>query len=214
MMEERAQRIVDAAIELADEGGFQNVRLREVAERSGVAFGTLYARFNSKEDILIAALEQEISKFRNLMADVPVPGDSTRERVRYFFSALTDVLLSRTGFAKAVLRAVASGVPGVADKVISYQTTMNCLIVGAIKGIAVKYVEETDHNADIFFTARMMQSLWFAELIGWISEVVTREEVIQRTLRGCNLLLSGLEATEGNTSISPEMLAPVSNTEG
>lgn len=196
-MEERAQRIVDAAIELAEEGGFQNVRLREVAERSGVAFGTLYARFNSKEDILVAALDQEISKFRDFMADVPVPGDTPRERVRYFFTALTDVLLARTGFAKAVLRSVASGVPGVSDKVINYQTTMNSLIVGAIKGKAVKYVEETDQNADIFFTARMMQSLWFAELIGWISGVVTDEDVIKRTLRGVNLLLSGLEAEGG-----------------
>lgn len=197
MMEERAQRIVDAAIELAEEGGFQNVRLRDVAERSGVAFGTLYARFNSKEDILIAALDQEISKFRDLMADVPVPGDDPRERIRYFFTALSNVLLSRTGFAKAVLRSVSSGVPGVSDKVINYQSTMNNLIVGAIKGKAVKYVEESEHNADIFFTARMMQSLWFAELIGWISEVVSDEDVIIRTLRGCNLLLSGLEAEGG-----------------
>lgn len=197
MMEERAQRIVDAAIELAEEGGFQNVRLRDVAERSGVAFGTLYARFNSKEDILIAALDQEISKFRDAMADVPVPGDDARERIRYFFTALTDVLLIRTGFAKAVLRSVSSGVPGVSDKVINYQSTMNSLIVAALKGKAVKYVEETEQNADIFFTARMMQSLWFAELIGWISEVVADEDVIVRTLRGCNLLLSGLEAEGG-----------------
>lgn len=197
MLEERSQRIVDAAIELAEEGGFQNVRLREVAERSGVAFGTLYARFNSKEDILIVALEQQISKFRDLMADLPVPGDSSEERVRYFFTALTDVLINRVGFAKAVLRSVASGVPGVSDKIMNYQTTMNNLIVGAITGKAVKYVENIDQDSDLFFTARMMQSLWFAELIGWISDVVSSEDAIARTLRGCNLLLAGLEANGG-----------------
>lgn len=195
-MEERAQRIVDAAIELAEQGGFQNVRLRDVAELSGVAFGTLYARFSSKEDILIAALEQEISRFCELMADVPIPGEEPEERLRHFFNALTQVLLNRDGFAKAVLRSVSSGVPGVSDKVISYQETMNRLIVSAIKGIPVNTVEQTETNADIFFMARMMQSIWYAELIGWMSDVVDDDEVVQRTVRGSSLLLRGFEAMQ------------------
>lgn len=194
-MEERAQRIVDAAIELADEGGFQNVRLRDVAELSGVAFGTLYARFSSKEDILIAALDQEISRFRDLMSGNPVPGDEASQRLRYFFEALTTVLISRDGFAKAVLRSVSSGVPGVSDKVINYQDTMNQLIVAAIKGIDVEDVVATEDNVDTFFMARMMQSIWFAELIGWMSEVVDGDDVVERTLRGSRLLLLGLEAS-------------------
>ena len=40
-MEERAQRIVDTAIELAERGGFEAVRLRDVAADAGVALGTL-----------------------------------------------------------------------------------------------------------------------------------------------------------------------------
>lgn len=195
-MEERAQRIVDAAIELAEEGGFQNVRLRDVAELSGVAFGTLYARFSSKEDILIAALEQEISRFCDLMADIPIPGEDPSSRLEHFFNALTEVLISRHGFAKAVLRSVSSGVPGVSDKVISYQETMNRLIVAAIKGIPVNTVEQTKGNTDIFFMARMMQSIWYAELIGWMSDVVDDDEVVKRTVRGASLLLLGFEATQ------------------
>ena len=58
-MEERARRIVDSAVELAEEGGFEGVRLRDVASHAGVALGTLYRRFRSKEDLLIAALERE-----------------------------------------------------------------------------------------------------------------------------------------------------------
>ena len=47
----RMRRIVDAAVELAEQGGFEAVRLRDVAERSDVALGTLYKYFRSKEDI-------------------------------------------------------------------------------------------------------------------------------------------------------------------
>lgn len=207
-MEERAQRIVDAAIELADEGGFQNVRLRDVAELSGVAFGTLYARFSSKEDILIAALEQEISRFRDLMSGSPVPGDDPVERLSHFFSALTNVLISRHGFARAVLRSVSSGVPGISDKVISYQDTMNQLIVAAIKGVDVEDVVATDSNVDTFFMARMMQSIWFAELIGWMSEVTDGDEVIERTVRGSKLLLRGLETSNAELEATPRKAAP------
>lgn len=207
-MEERAQRIVDAAIELADEGGFQNVRLRDVAELSGVAFGTLYARFSSKEDILIAALEQEISRFRDLMSGSPVPGDDPVERLSHFFSALTNVLISRHGFARAVLRSVSSGVLGISDKVISYQDTMNQLIVAAIKGVDVEDVVATDSNVDTFFMARMMQSIWFAELIGWMSEVTDGDEVIERTVRGSKLLLRGLETSNAELEATPRKAAP------
>ena len=47
-MEERARRILDAAIELAEQGGFEAVRLRDVAAQANVALGTLYRRFRSK----------------------------------------------------------------------------------------------------------------------------------------------------------------------
>ena len=59
MLEERARRIIESTIELAEEGGFEAVRLRDVAARAEVAMGTLYRRFHSKEDLLVAALEQE-----------------------------------------------------------------------------------------------------------------------------------------------------------
>ena len=41
-----------AAIELAERGGFEGVRLRDVAAHADVALGTLYRRFRSKEDLL------------------------------------------------------------------------------------------------------------------------------------------------------------------
>ena len=58
-MEERTRRIVATAVELAEEGGFEAVRMRDVAAQAGVALGTFYKRFSSKEDLLIAALELE-----------------------------------------------------------------------------------------------------------------------------------------------------------
>ena len=58
-VEERTRRIVETAVELAESGGFEAVRMRDVAAHAGVALGTFYKRFRSKEDLLVAALEME-----------------------------------------------------------------------------------------------------------------------------------------------------------
>ena len=55
LVEERALRIIETTIDLAEQGGFEAVRLRDVASHAGVAMGTLYRRFHSKEDLLVAA---------------------------------------------------------------------------------------------------------------------------------------------------------------
>ena len=88
-MEERSRRIVDAAIELAEQGGFEAVRLRDVAAQANVALGTLYRRFRSKEDLLLAALELQLSAQEHRLRAAPPPGASQLERVTGFFEAYT-----------------------------------------------------------------------------------------------------------------------------
>src|SRR6478735_7574049 len=68
------ERIFDVAIQLAEEGGYDNVRQRDVAARAGVALGTLYKRFRSKEDILSAALDRETEKLERKLEKGPVKG--------------------------------------------------------------------------------------------------------------------------------------------
>ena len=87
-MDDRAKRIVETAVALAERDGYQAVRLRDVAATAQVALGTVYKRFASKEEILIAALEQESEKLVAKIGKKPVPGDNPQERVRFVFSAL------------------------------------------------------------------------------------------------------------------------------
>ena len=44
---ERRQRILDATLTLASRGGYEAVQMRAVADRAGVALGTLYRYFPS-----------------------------------------------------------------------------------------------------------------------------------------------------------------------
>ena len=85
-LEARSRRIVETAIELAEKGGFEAVRLRDVAAHAEVALGTLYRRFRSKEDLLIAALELETEELERRVGQRPAPGRNAIERVSAFFA--------------------------------------------------------------------------------------------------------------------------------
>ncbi len=191
-LEERAQRILDAAMELADEGGFEAVRLRDVAKRSNVALGTLYARFGSKEEILVAALEQECQKLEALLAEYPVQGTTPLERVRHFFALSSAALFSRPNFARAVLRGVASGATGTSNHVMAFQGRVTHLIAHALRGEVRS--ESSQRPAPIsadLKVCELMEQIWFAALVGWMGGRESEDDVINHMTWATEIVLSG-----------------------
>ena len=59
--EARPQELLDAALELFVEKGFAATRSEEVAARAGVAKGTLYLYYPSKEDLLKTVVRENLS---------------------------------------------------------------------------------------------------------------------------------------------------------
>jgi len=55
--------ILRAAVEVFARRGYVGARMREVAERAGVADGTLYLYFHGKEALLVATLEEHAEAF-------------------------------------------------------------------------------------------------------------------------------------------------------
>ena len=191
-MEERAERIVQSAMLLADKGGVQAVRLRDVAAHSGVALGTLYSRFRSKEDILVAALESETGKFETLLDQYPVIGDTPLERVTHFFTLATRALFARPNFARAVLRSVSSGVPEVAEKVLRFHQQMTTLIVASLRGASPLDAEaESPHTEAEEKVGFLLQQIWFAALVGWMGGVQDEETIVEHMCSAADVLLKG-----------------------
>ncbi|MEM1417126.1 MAG: TetR/AcrR family transcriptional regulator [Myxococcota bacterium] len=166
-MDERSARIVETAIELAAGDGYEAVRLREVAAKARVALGTVYKRFASKEDILIAAMMSEGQKLLARFQNVPA-GDTPAERVETFFRDATRRLLERPKLARAFLRAVAlsDGMPG---RLASMHAVITGLVVSAIRGERISEVREwgTEADEEARIVAAVLQQVWFAALIGW-----------------------------------------------
>src|SRR5262245_62906519 len=93
------EKILDVAVSLAEKGGFDRVRQREVAEQAGVALGTLYKRFRSKEDILCAAIKLDAEALERKMERTPAKGATPHERVCDFFRVMTRHMCSKPNYA-------------------------------------------------------------------------------------------------------------------
>jgi TetR/AcrR family transcriptional regulator, cholesterol catabolism regulator len=187
----RMRAIVDSAVALAERGGFEAVRLRDVAEASGVALGTLYKYFRSKEDILLFAVHEEAEKLEAVMAARPVRGDTPSERAVHFFARATRGFTRRPNLARAVVRATAIGEHDLAVKVAGFHLRMTRLIVAALRGETIepgadpsKPFGDARENA----IAATLNRVWFASLVGWSGGLHSIREINERTAETADLL--------------------------
>jgi TetR/AcrR family fatty acid metabolism transcriptional regulator len=60
---DKYQRILRAAVEVIAENGYFNTPVKSIAERAGVADGTIYLYFKSKSHVLRAALDESFERF-------------------------------------------------------------------------------------------------------------------------------------------------------
>ena len=188
----RRDTIMDVGIELAEAGGYDNVRQREVAERAGIALGTLYKSFRSKEDILVAALEREAHVIETKLAKQPPTGRKPGPRVSALFKTLTSTLMARPNVARAVLRAMATGEPEVAGNIASYYGRMSGLVVAALRGKGVLDDADEAPNETEMTLASLLLQIWFASLVGWSARLTDEEGVARQMEEAAHLLLRGL----------------------
>ena len=188
-VEERSRRIVETAVELAEQGGFEAVRLRDVASHAGVALGTLYRRFRSKEELLLAALDQEIGDVKARFERRPPEGATPLERVTVFFQVTTRALCRRPNLARALVRSVATGEPNLTQRVAAFHAVMEELVTAALRGEPVQDLgAPTDQERRIGF---VLQQVWFASLIGWSSGLHGQSAIVEQTAAAADLLIAG-----------------------
>ena len=189
-----------AAIELAERGGFEGVRLRDVASHADVALGTLYRRFRSKEDLLLAALELQVAVHEQRMASAPPRGDTPLARVGAFFQATTEAMCSRPHLARALVRAVVAGGPELSMRVSAFHSRMEALIARSLRGNGGD-APPSDVECRL---GQALLRVWFASLTGWASGLHGVDGIVADTRSAAELMLGPepLAAPQG-TCLNP-----------
>ena len=101
----RRERILDAAVELASEGGYDAVQMREVAERADVALGTLYRYFPSKVHLLVSAMGRTFSELQDSVQTAD-PAVRRRSASTASSHAVTRYLAKNRRLSGAMVRAL------------------------------------------------------------------------------------------------------------
>ncbi len=81
--------ITEAAIAVFAERGFHQSRVSDIAERAGVADGTIYLYFKNKEDLLLSIFEEKmdvlLAGLRESLAETADPVDRIRRFASFHF---------------------------------------------------------------------------------------------------------------------------------
>lgn len=88
----RRRRIIDEAFRLIAERGQENVQMRDIAESSGVALGTAYRYFGSKERLVAEVYAKWLDARKDDLAKYADKGSTNTERMRVLSLRMLDLL--------------------------------------------------------------------------------------------------------------------------
>src|SRR5438093_1137544 len=180
----RRARVITGALELADEGGYEAVQMRDVAARAGVALGTIYRYFASKDHLLAAAQVDWLRDTHERLAQRQPKGDTPAERVSDVMRRATRALERQPRLVAALVTAITSPDPAV----------RYCqLEVSAISTDILKLGME-DLDSDLQEgVVRVLEHVWFSSLLGWVNGWDNMGQVPDEVEHAVHLLLNHLE---------------------
>lgn len=82
--EDKRRRIIDASVEVFAAKGFFGARVSEIAEAAGVAGGTIYLYFRSKDEILISLFEEKMGEINRRFVELLGQHDDPAEKLRRY----------------------------------------------------------------------------------------------------------------------------------
>src|SRR5690606_5265240 len=103
---QRRKRIIQAAAALASRGGVEAMQMRTVAERAGVALGTLYRYFPSKMDLVVAVVSEEFELLEQSIERRPPSAPDAAGRAVDVLMRATRGLMREPELADALIRSL------------------------------------------------------------------------------------------------------------
>jgi AcrR family transcriptional regulator len=176
----RRQRVIDAAMSLGLDGGYDAVQMRDVAARADVAMGTVYRYFTSKDHLLAATLVYWIEQLAVRIEQHPPQGDQPADRVLDVLDRALRAMGRQPRLVAAVFTSLSSPDPAAVGCQQQITLLMEGIIAGAMGEPAVPDMSER---------ARMIGHVWYSALVGWINGWSTMARVHDELAVSVRLLL-------------------------
>jgi AcrR family transcriptional regulator len=113
--QQRRARILQAGADLLAVRQYDNIQMKDVAERAGVALGTLYRYFASKEHFFSAVMVQWAASLQRQIGRHPLQGDTNAERLYDVFQRAVRAFQRQPQFYRVIMMMQASADPFAAE---------------------------------------------------------------------------------------------------
>jgi len=181
----RRKRIVAAAMDLAAQGGYEAVQMRDVAARAKVALGTLYRYFSSKDQLLAFTWTDWSQELQVHLWRHPLRGASHAERINDFVRRVTSALEREPKLASALVKSMLSP-----DRSAEEPRKE----VGAVMGRVVEEELALLRPSDREGIRDILGQVWYANLLLWVSGRIPASRLHENMETACRLLISHHEA--------------------
>ena len=177
----RRRRIIAAAIDLAARGGYEAVQMRDVAARAGVALGTLYRYYSSKDQLLAHAWAGWSHDVEAHLSQHPLRGENGAARIVDFIRRVTRALQREPKLAGALVKSLLLPDPSAEESRAEMSAVMARVVDEELPEMAP---EDRAGVRDI------LAQVWYANLMLWVNDRIPAERVYENMATACRLLLA------------------------
>jgi AcrR family transcriptional regulator len=172
------RKLIDAAVALATEGGYDAVGMREVAARAGLSAATAYQYFTSKDHVLVDALAELAQQTTDAVdARPPERRQSVADRAAATMRRAVQRVEQEPDLYVALTRAYISGSPEVSHARPALEASMRRWVEAALDG------SEIDGQEGVI---EVLENVLFANMVGLVTGGRTPAEVgpaLERAVR-------------------------------
>ncbi len=99
---DKRERIMEAALKVFASKGFFASKVSDIADQAGVADGTIYLYFKSKDDLLISLFEEQMERANVELRAAMADAKTAPEKIRRFVGAYTQLIAANRHAAEVV----------------------------------------------------------------------------------------------------------------
>jgi AcrR family transcriptional regulator len=176
---QRRKRILQAAAALASRGGVEAMQMRTVAERAGVALGTLYRYFPSKMDLVVAVVNEEMDTLEASLDRRPPSSGTPAGRAVEVLMRATRGLMREPELADALIRSLLLS---------DVKTDLGDRMAGMLARVADENAAPGEEHQVLL---RSLSSVWVMEMIEMLRGHSGNERIQARLEIAAERLLAG-----------------------
>ncbi len=181
---DRRRRVLDAVIDLVASGRVDDWGMKDVADRSGVALGTIYRYFSSKDHVAAAALLEWARSLDAGRAGARVEGATMTDRLVAILRQAVRAYQRQPAFARLVILAATSTDP--------FASECYAEMGGSVFTTLGEALDDLD-PVDRRRVLDVVGAVWYQALIEWVNDRKTIAQVYEAVESAARLVLAGYD---------------------